>query len=73
MLSNTISKKNGSDKTHPIHFYLKRGAVAYKVLVGKPDRKRPLETPKHRWENNITIDHKEMGWEGVDWIDLAED
>jgi hypothetical protein len=50
-----------------------REEVAYKVLVGKPDRKRPLETPKHRWENNITMDHKETSMEGVDWIELAED
>jgi hypothetical protein len=41
--------------------------------VGKPNRKRSLETTKHRWENNVTMDHKEISWEGVDWIDLAED
>ena len=47
--------------------------MAYKVLVGKPERKRPFETPKHRWDNNITMDHKEMGSEGADLIDLTED
>jgi hypothetical protein len=50
-----------------------RGEVADKVLVGKPTRKRPLVTPKHRWENNITMNHKEMGRKDVDWINPAED
>jgi len=37
----------------------------YKILVGKPER------TKHRWEENIRIDLREMGWSGVDWIHLA--
>jgi hypothetical protein len=42
-------------------------------LVGKPEGKRPLRTPKHRWENNIKMYVKEMGFEGMDWIHLAQD
>ena len=45
----------------------------YRVLVGKPEGKRPLGRPKRRWENNIKIDLQEVGCEGMDWIDLAPD
>jgi hypothetical protein len=45
----------------------------YRVLVGKPERKKPLERPKHRWENNIKIDLQEVGCGDMDWIDLAQD
>jgi hypothetical protein len=42
--------------------------------VGKPESKRsPLRRRKHRWENNIKIDPKEIGWSDIDWIHLAED
>ena len=34
----------------------------YRVLVGKPERRRPLERPRHRWENNIKMDLREVGW-----------
>jgi len=44
----------------------------YKVLVGKPDGKRPLGRPRHRWEDSIKMDLQEVGW-GMDWIDLAQD
>jgi len=46
---------------------------AYKILVGKPTGKRPLGKPRRRWEDNIRIDLREIGWEGVDWIHLAQD
>jgi hypothetical protein len=46
---------------------------AYRILVGKPEGKRPLGTPRHRWMDNIKIDLREIGWGGVDWIDLAQD
>jgi hypothetical protein len=41
--------------------------------VGKPDSKRTLERPTCRWENNIKMDLQEMGWGGMDWIELAQD
>jgi len=50
----------------------KSGGV-YRVLVGKPEGKRPLERPRRRWENNIKMDLQEVGSEGVDWIDVAQD
>jgi len=40
--------------------------------VGKPEGKRPLARPRHRWQNNIKTDLKEVGWAGIDWIDLAQ-
>jgi len=46
---------------------------SYRVLVGKPERKRPLGRPRHRWEDNIKIDHQEVGCGGMDWIELAQD
>jgi hypothetical protein len=42
---------------------------AYKILVGKPEGKRPLGRPRHRWEDNIKMDLREMGWGGMDWTD----
>jgi hypothetical protein len=46
---------------------------AYRILVGKPEGKRPLGRPRRRWEDNIRMDLREMGWGGMDWIDLAQD
>jgi hypothetical protein len=46
---------------------------AYRVLVGKPERKRPLGRPRRRWEGNIKMDFQDVGWGGMDWIDLAQD
>jgi hypothetical protein len=45
---------------------------AYRALVGKPEGKRPLERPTRRWEDNIKMDLREVGW-GMDWINLAQD
>jgi hypothetical protein len=45
----------------------------YKVLVGKPEGKRPLGRPKLRWEDGIKMDHREISWRGVDWIRLTQD
>jgi len=45
----------------------------YRVLVGKPEEKRPLGRPSHRWEDNIKMGLQEVGSEGTDWIDLAQD
>jgi hypothetical protein len=44
---------------------------AYKILVGKPEGKRPLGRPKCRWVNNIKMDLTEIGLGGMDWIDLV--
>ena len=45
---------------------------AYRVLVGKPEGKRPLGRPRHRWEDNIKMDLREVGCDPGEWIDLAE-
>jgi hypothetical protein len=44
---------------------------AYRILMGMPEGKRPLGIPRHRWVDNIKMDLREIGWDGVDWIDLA--
>jgi len=45
----------------------------YRVLVGKPEGKRPLGRPRHRWVDNIRMDLQEVGCENTDWIRLAQD
>jgi hypothetical protein len=47
--------------------------TAYSILVAKPERKRHLRRPRHRWEDNIKIDFREIVWGATDWIDLAQD
>jgi hypothetical protein len=44
-----------------------------RILVGKPEGKRPLGRPRRRWEDNIRMDLREIGWSGTDWIDLTQD
>jgi hypothetical protein len=44
----------------------------YRVLVGKPDGKRPLGRPRRIWEDNIKMDLQEVGCGGMDWIELAQ-
>jgi hypothetical protein len=49
--------------------------VAYRALVGKPEGRRPLGRSRHRWEDNIKMDLREVGWwggGGMDWINLAQ-
>jgi hypothetical protein len=46
---------------------------AYRILVGKPEGKRRLGGPRRMWEDNIRMDLREIGWGGMDWIDLAQD
>jgi len=44
---------------------------SYGILVGKPEGKRVLGRPRHRWEDNIRIELQEVGWGGIDWIGVA--
>jgi hypothetical protein len=46
---------------------------AYRILVSKPEGKRPLGRPRHRWVDNVKMDLREIGWDGVDWIELAQE
>jgi hypothetical protein len=45
---------------------------SYRVLVGQPEGKRPLGKPRHRWEDNVKIDFREIGLGCMDWIHLAQ-
>ena len=45
----------------------------HRVLLGKPEVKRPLERPRHRWEDNIKMDLQEVGGGHGDWMELAQD
>ena len=49
------------------------GRGVYKVLVGKPEGKRPLGRPRLRWEESIKMDRQEVGCGGMDWMELAQD
>jgi hypothetical protein len=46
---------------------------AYRILVGKPEGRGPLGRPRRRWEDNIKMNFREIGWGRMDWIDLAQD
>jgi hypothetical protein len=53
--------------------HMREGRVVYRVLVGKPEGKRPLGRPRRRWEDNIRMDLQEVGCGCEDWIGLAQD
>jgi hypothetical protein len=53
--------------------YLGETRNAYRTFVGKPERKRPLRIYISQWEENIKMDLRETGWDGMDWIYLAQD
>jgi hypothetical protein len=46
---------------------------AYRILVGKPEGKRPLGRPRRRWVDNIRMDRREIKWDGGEWMDMAQD
>jgi hypothetical protein len=46
---------------------------AYRILMEKPEGKSPLGRPGRRWVDNIKIDFRDIGWDGMDWIDPAQD
>ena len=50
-----------------------QGREVYKVLVGKPEGKRSLGRPRHRWEDNIKMDLQDVGGGCVEWMELAQD
>jgi hypothetical protein len=56
---------------HVARMWEKRNA--YRILVGKPERKRPLGRRRCRWVNYIEMDLREIGWDSLDWIDVAQD
>jgi hypothetical protein len=49
------------------------GRGVYRILVGRPENKRPLRRPRCRWEGNIKMDLREIGIDGANWIQLALD
>jgi hypothetical protein len=48
------------------------GRGEYRIFVGRPEVRRPLGRPRHRWEDNIKLDLQDVGW-GMDWVELAQD
>jgi hypothetical protein len=52
---------------------ISRAGLAYRILMGKPEGRRPLERRRRTWVDNIKVDLRESGWGGKDWIDLVQD
>jgi hypothetical protein len=52
---------------------MQEGKSVYRVLVARPEGKRPLRKPRRRWEDNIKMDLRETGIDGANWIQLAQD
>jgi hypothetical protein len=46
--------------------------VAYRILVGRPEGRRPLGRPRRGWEDSIKMDLQEVGWVDMNWIELAQ-
>jgi hypothetical protein len=67
----TIKSRRMRWAGHVARMGVKRNACG--ILMGKPDGKRPLGWPRRRWVDNIKKNIREIGWDGMDWIDLAED
>jgi hypothetical protein len=53
--------------------WMGEGRGVHRVLVGRPEGKRPLERPRYRWEDKIKLDLGEIGIDGANWIQLAQD
>ena len=53
--------------------HMGEGRGVHSVLIGKPEGKRPVGTPRRRWEDNITMDLQEVGGSCGDWMELAQD
>jgi hypothetical protein len=64
-----IKSKRMRRAVHGARLGEKRNAC--RILVGKPEGKSPLGRPRHRWVDNIKIGLREIGWDGINWIDLA--
>jgi hypothetical protein len=53
-------------------WHIQETTGAYRLLVGKPERKRPLGRPRRRWDDNVTMDYQNVRWKGKYWIDLSQ-
>jgi hypothetical protein len=58
--------------SHEVEIMSSEAVVVYRILMGKPGGNRPLGRPRRRWVDNIKMDLRDMGWGGMDWIDLAQ-
>jgi hypothetical protein len=56
---------------HVARIWKKRNA--YRILMGNPEGKRPLGRPRRRWMNNVRMDLGEIGWDDINWVDVAQE
>jgi len=70
-----IYSDDGIERNEMVGHVARMGKIrsAYSDLVGEPEGKRPLGGLRRRWKDNIKMDVNEVGWRGMDWIDLAQD
>jgi hypothetical protein len=63
-------KEDGMGRAYSTHGEKRN---TYRILVGNPEGKPPLGRPRRNWEDDIKMDLREIGWDYMDWIDLAQD
>jgi hypothetical protein len=75
MRLHNLFRMNKSTRMKSAGYVSRMGAKrnAYSILVGKPEEKRPLGRPRRRWVDNIKMNLREIRWDGMDWINLAQD
>jgi hypothetical protein len=61
------------EKKKDLLLFCDEKCIQLSILIGKPEGKRPLGRSRSRWEDNIRIDPREIGWEDMDWINLAQE
>jgi hypothetical protein len=65
--------KQATNLNYDKWFHFGETRNSYRILVGKPQGKRPLGRPRRRWVDNIKVDLREIGWDGMNWIKLTQD
>jgi hypothetical protein len=73
MAHHTTQKSLKSNSFYFKHFFVIILSNIYNILIGRPEGRRPLGRHRRRWENNIKMDLREIGFQDVDWIHLAQD
>jgi hypothetical protein len=74
-LNDVFGRMRGSVAVYYLRYHptMEEGRSVYRVLVGRPEGKKPLGRPRLRWEDNIKMDLREIGIDGANWIRLAQD
>jgi hypothetical protein len=71
--SSSCAKASASINMRIFFFGYVLYCIIFRILVGKPEGKRPLGRPRRRWVDNIKMDLREIGWDGEDWMAMAQE